>query len=98
MTELDIDEASAILQLIDENIQSVYQQLEGEVEAGQSVLSKMPELIIAYDKLACAIALSFSGVGSVKDGGNGACSVKVIDSNPFFKASSAYCLSVSLEP
>ncbi|RPK05757.1 hypothetical protein BSBH6_02460 [Bacillus subtilis] len=51
MTELDIDEASAILQLIDENIQSVYQQLEGEVEAGQSVLSKMPELIIAYDKL-----------------------------------------------
>ncbi|MGG1241987.1 septation ring formation regulator EzrA [Bacillus cabrialesii] len=51
MTELDIDEASAILQLIDDNIQSVYQQLEGEVEAGQSVLSKMPELIIAYDKL-----------------------------------------------
>ncbi|KAF1681564.1 septation ring formation regulator EzrA [Bacillus sp. SKDU12] len=51
LTELDIDEASAILQLIDENIQAVYQQLEGEVEAGQSVLSKMPELIIAYDKL-----------------------------------------------
>ncbi len=51
MTELDIDEASAILRLIDENIQSVYQRLEGEVEAGQSVLSKMPELIIAYDKL-----------------------------------------------
>ena len=29
----------------------MYEQLEGEVEAGQSVLSKMPELIIAYEKL-----------------------------------------------
>jgi hypothetical protein len=29
----------------------MYDQLEGEVEAGQSVLSKMPELIIAYEKL-----------------------------------------------
>lgn len=48
---MDVDEASAILQLIDETIQSMYEQLEGEVEAGQSVLSKMPELIIAYEKL-----------------------------------------------
>lgn len=51
LEELDVDEASAILQLIDETIQSMYDQLEGEVEAGQSVLSKMPELIIAYEKL-----------------------------------------------
>ncbi|KYC93505.1 MULTISPECIES: septation ring formation regulator EzrA [Bacillus] len=51
LEELDVDEASAILQLIDETIQSMYEQLEGEVEAGQSVLSKMPELIIAYEKL-----------------------------------------------
>ena len=50
LEELDVDEASAILQLIDETIQSMYDQLEGEVEAGQSVLSKMPELIIAYEK------------------------------------------------
>lgn len=51
LEELDVDEASAVLQLIDETIQSMYEQLEGEVEAGQSVLSKMPELIIAYEKL-----------------------------------------------
>ncbi|KJR68484.1 septation ring formation regulator EzrA [Bacillus velezensis] len=51
LEDLDVDEASAILQLIDETIQSMYDQLEGEVEAGQSVLSKMPELIIAYEKL-----------------------------------------------
>ncbi|MED1122474.1 septation ring formation regulator EzrA [Bacillus atrophaeus] len=51
LKELDIDDASAVLQLIDDAIQSLYEQLEGEVEAGQSVLSKMPELVIAYDKL-----------------------------------------------
>ena len=35
LEELDVDEASAILQLIDETIQSMYEQLEGEVEAGR---------------------------------------------------------------
>ncbi|WP_156060282.1 septation ring formation regulator EzrA [Bacillus altitudinis] len=49
--ELNLDEASSILQMIDDAIQTLYDQLEAEVEAGQEIKSKMPELTEAFEKL-----------------------------------------------
>ncbi|MDI5788576.1 hypothetical protein PO124_09725 [Bacillus licheniformis] len=40
MDELDLEEAAAIVQIIDETIQTLYNQLEHEVEAGQEIWAK----------------------------------------------------------
>lgn len=51
LDELDLEEAAAIVQMIDETIQTLYNQLEHEVEAGQEIFGKVPELAAALEKL-----------------------------------------------
>lgn len=51
MADLNLEEASAIVQMIDDTIQTLYSDLEKEVEAGQLVLSKIPELAVTLEKL-----------------------------------------------
>lgn len=51
MADLNLEEASQIVQMIDETIQTLYSDLEHEVEAGQLVLGKMPELAVTLEKL-----------------------------------------------
>ncbi|NPC93742.1 septation ring formation regulator EzrA [Bacillus sp. WMMC1349] len=51
MNDLNLEEASAALQVINETIQTLYTELEQEVKAGQLVLSKMPELAVTLETL-----------------------------------------------
>ncbi|MGE6628861.1 septation ring formation regulator EzrA [Bacillus sp. NPDC077027] len=49
--DLNLDEVSSVLQVIDEAVQSLYDQLENEVEAGQEIKSKIPKLTESFEKL-----------------------------------------------
>ncbi|KAA6448595.1 septation ring formation regulator EzrA [Bacillus swezeyi] len=51
LTEINLEEAAATMQMIEETIQTLYSQLEDEVEAGQLILGKVPELAAALEKL-----------------------------------------------
>ncbi|MFN2747630.1 septation ring formation regulator EzrA [Bacillus sp. z60-18] len=51
LSELNLEEAAATMQMIEETIQTLYTQLEQEVEAGRVILAKMPELAAALEKL-----------------------------------------------
>lgn len=51
LDELDLEEAAAIVQMIDETIQTLYNQLEHEVEAGQEILGKCLSLPLHWKSL-----------------------------------------------